>query len=100
MEYIAWCLIAGSMLQDKAKETQNMRFWVESLQIHAGKAPTLLIGTRAGPLSEAEQAEINSSVLKLQDETSQPWVHNKGRSIAYFPVENSFMKTKREKSCM
>ncbi|KAK3271791.1 hypothetical protein CYMTET_19881, partial [Cymbomonas tetramitiformis] len=82
-----------SALQADAESVlQRLRFWLDSLRLHARSAPLLLVGTHGDRVQDPEARRELSSVLEAR---LKPWrgrkniKAGKNQGLSFFPVDNT-----------
>ena len=80
------------MLQSSETELRSLSFWTDALQLHASRAPVLLIGTRAEELNVSEIEKLDTLLAVFFKEKSTCIVINVPKGLIFFPVDNSLGK--------
>lgn len=72
-----------------SEEVEKLDFWLDSVALHAPKAPVLLIGTRAKELTEPALEEVNKLLKPLAQNYASLVLLNREKTLYFFPIDNS-----------
>ena len=78
-------------LNDEAKCLENVNFWLLSVQIHAPKAPIVIVGTFLDALGERTNLKlktINNCLFSAIGNRFSQVVHNEKENLLFFPLNN------------
>ncbi|KAK3248372.1 hypothetical protein CYMTET_42159 [Cymbomonas tetramitiformis] len=74
----------SALQADKESVLQRLRFWLDSLRLHAPSAPLLLVGTHGDQVQDPEARRQLSSLLQ-----SRLKLQKRPHGLCFFPVDNT-----------
>ena len=94
-----FCLVfnCAEFLRSTEDQVSKLKFWLDSILLHATLAPIIFIGTHCGQVEERELDSINEDLDELKSQ--KMYLNNlnfEEEDRAFFPVENSLEEESEE----